>query len=70
MATQNPQPDAISAAADELRQGMSGLTPEQQAEAKTMLGSIVVFAYKNEEKAQLRLCCSRSLLTTPRAIWP
>lgn len=40
MATQNPQPDAVSAAADELRAGMAGLTPEQQAEAKTMLGSI------------------------------
>ena len=39
MSTQNSG-DAVAAAAAALREGMSGLTPEEQAEAKTMLGSI------------------------------
>ncbi len=39
MSTQNSG-DAVAAAAADLREGMSGLTPEEQAEAKTMLGSI------------------------------
>ena len=40
MATQNPGSDEVAAAAAELRQGMATMTPEQQAEAKSVLGSI------------------------------
>jgi len=38
MSTQNPDPTQV--AADALRRDLSGLTPEEQAEAKSLLGSI------------------------------